>query len=67
MLEHLRWLLKRAGKLTAVVINQDVATPCVATVQRRFESLTRAYTLIGYKPSRNYKEIGRMTKKNQLG
>jgi hypothetical protein len=62
MLEHLRWLLKRAGKLTAKVINQDIATPCVASVQRRFTSLTRAYSLIGYKPSRNYKGIGRAPK-----
>jgi DNA invertase Pin-like site-specific DNA recombinase len=62
MLEHLRWLLKRAGKLTAKVINQDIATPCVACVQRRFTSLTRAYSLIGYKPSRNYKGIGRTPK-----
>ena len=65
MLEHLRWLLKRAGKLTAVVINLDVATPCVATFQRRFESLTHAYSLIGYKPSRNYKGIGWITEGEQ--
>ena len=65
MLEHLRWLLKRAGKLTAKVINEDKATPGAATYQQHFESLTRAYNLIGYKPSRNYKGIGRMTKKKE--
>ena len=63
MLEHLRWLLRRAGHLTAIVINQDVATPSVATFQKHFNSLTRAYSLIGYKPSRNYKGIGRISKK----
>jgi DNA invertase Pin-like site-specific DNA recombinase len=62
MLEQLRWLLKRAGKLTAIVINQDIATPSVATFQKHFNSLTRAYSLIGYKPSRNYKGTGRRTK-----
>jgi hypothetical protein len=67
MLEHLRWLLKRVGKLTAKVINDDKATPGAATYQQHFESLTRAYNLIGYKPSRNYKGIGRMTKKKEPG
>jgi DNA invertase Pin-like site-specific DNA recombinase len=65
MLEHLEWLLKRAGKLTAKVINEDKTTPGAATYQQHFKSLTRAYSLIGYKPSRNYKGIGRMTRKNK--
>jgi hypothetical protein len=62
MLEHLKWLLKRAGKLTAKVINEDKTTPGAATYQQHFKSLTRAYSLIGYKPSRNYKGIGRISK-----
>ena len=63
MLEQLKWLLKRAGKLTAKVINEDKTTPGAPTYQHHFESLTRAYSLIGYKPSRNYKGIGRISKK----
>jgi DNA invertase Pin-like site-specific DNA recombinase len=59
MLEHLKWLLRRAGKLTAKVINEDKTTPGACTYQQHFESLTRAYGLIGYKPSRNYKGIGK--------
>ena len=51
MLDHLRWLQARVGKLTAKVINADIATPCVATFQRRFVNLVRAYKLIGYKPA----------------
>jgi DNA invertase Pin-like site-specific DNA recombinase len=62
MLEHLKWLLRRAGKLTAKVINEDKTTPGACTYQQHFESLTRAYSLIGYKPSRNYKGIGRAKK-----
>jgi hypothetical protein len=62
MLEHLKWLLSRAGKLTAKVINEDKTTPGAATYQQHFKSLTHAYSLIGYKPSRNYKGIGRISK-----
>ena len=62
MLDHLRWLQARVGKLTAKVINADIATPCVATFQRRFVNLVRAYKLIGYKPSRNYKGLPREKK-----
>ena len=48
MLDHLKWLLKRAGKLTAKVINEDKTTPGACAYQKHFESLTRAYGLIGY-------------------
>jgi DNA invertase Pin-like site-specific DNA recombinase len=65
MLESLKGLLKRAGSLTANLINKDRSTPCVAAFQKRFTSLTRCYNLIGYKPSRNYKGIGRASNKSR--
>ena len=38
ILEHLRSLLKRSGKLTARLINNDIATPSAITVIRHFGS-----------------------------
>jgi DNA invertase Pin-like site-specific DNA recombinase len=62
MLEHLRWLLKRAGMLSAKVINEDKTTPGACTYQKHFTSLSRAYSLIGYKPSWNYRKAPKRTK-----
>jgi DNA invertase Pin-like site-specific DNA recombinase len=59
ILDGLRSLLQRAGKLTATVIAEDEATPSVSDIQRRFNSLVTAYRLIGYKPDRDYKGNGK--------
>ena len=59
MLEGLRGLLKRVGNLTSLLINSDKETPASCTYQQHFKSLTNAYRLIGFKPSRNYKGIGK--------
>jgi DNA invertase Pin-like site-specific DNA recombinase len=56
MLEHLKWLLKRTGMLSAKVINEDKTTPSACTYQKHFTSLSRAYSLIGYKPPWNYRK-----------
>ena len=57
ILDQLRWLHKKVGRLTTTIINVDRAAPSVALIQRRFGSLSEAYKLIGYKPDRNYKVI----------
>jgi DNA invertase Pin-like site-specific DNA recombinase len=57
ILDQLRGLLKRVGRLTATIINVDRAAPSVVAIQRRFGGLLEAYKLIGYKPDRNYKVI----------
>ena len=57
ILDQLRWLQKKVGRLTTTIINVDRAAPSVAVIQRRFGSLCEAYRLIGYKPDRNYKVI----------
>jgi DNA invertase Pin-like site-specific DNA recombinase len=57
ILDQLRWLHKKVGRLTTTIINVDRAAPSVALIQRRFGSLSEAYKLIGYKPNRNYKAI----------
>jgi DNA invertase Pin-like site-specific DNA recombinase len=61
MLEHLKWLLKRAGMLSAKVINEDKTTLGTCAYQKRFSSLSRAYNLIGYKPSWNYRKATKST------
>jgi DNA invertase Pin-like site-specific DNA recombinase len=55
VLDSLRSLLKRKGKLSQDIINDDAETPCAFTVSVRFGSLPEAYQLIGYQagPSRN--------------
>src|SRR5579859_1164695 len=55
MLDSLRRLWAKHGRLTAPLINHDRSTPCVAAFMKRFKYLTRAYDLIGYRASRNYK------------
>jgi DNA invertase Pin-like site-specific DNA recombinase len=51
ILDRLRWLLKRAGKLTCTLINEDAATPCVRTIEAHFNTLLEAYKLVGYQPT----------------
>jgi hypothetical protein len=52
MLECLRQLWARAGKLSADLINEDRATPCADSFKSHFKALTHAYSLIGYEPNR---------------
>jgi hypothetical protein len=61
MLEHPKWLLKRAGMLSGKVINKDKTIPGACTYQKHFTSLSRAYSLIGYKPSWNYRKAPKGT------
>jgi hypothetical protein len=54
ILDRLRWLLKRAGKLTCTLINEDPGTPCARTIEAHFSTLFEAYKLIGYQPTGRY-------------
>jgi DNA invertase Pin-like site-specific DNA recombinase len=58
MLDSLRRLWAKKGRLTAALINQDRSTPCVSAFLEHFKHLTRVYDLIGYRPSRNLKYAG---------
>jgi hypothetical protein len=51
VLEALRKLLRKRGYLTQRMIDRSGETPTNPTYCRRFGSLTRAYELIGYKPT----------------
>lgn len=66
MLTSLRRLWAKQGSLSARLINQDRSTPCVSVFSKRFQSLTYAYNLIGYKASRDYKYQGVKLRLNQL-
>jgi len=57
MLLRLRGLLDRVGKLSGILIDEDEDMPSSGAFQSRFKSLTRAYSLIGYKPERDISYI----------
>lgn len=52
MLDDLRALLKRKGRLNKTIIGKDANSCCVFSYIRRFGSLYHAYNLIGYTGSR---------------
>ena len=52
ILERLRALFEREGRLNNQVINLARVCPCVQVYRRRFGSLARAYELVGYQPDR---------------
>jgi DNA invertase Pin-like site-specific DNA recombinase len=54
LLDRLRDLWRRAGKLSSQLIEHDKASPSPSTYRDRFKSLNNAYSLIGYRTSRLY-------------
>jgi DNA invertase Pin-like site-specific DNA recombinase len=52
MLDLLRTLLKKRGRLSSNIIDEEQGIPCAMTFENRFGSLMRAYELIGYRPER---------------
>lgn len=54
LLRHLRDLLQRYGVLSGLLINEAADMPSTAIYASRFQSLRRAYELIGYTPARDY-------------
>lgn len=57
MLEKLRGLLKREGRLSCSVVNRSDALPGVNAYKERFGSMKAAYDLIGYVPPRRFRMI----------
>lgn len=57
MLDLLRSLLGRTGWLSGFVIDEAEGMPSSSAYQHRFGSLVRAYSLVGYTPSRDYSYI----------
>lgn len=57
MIEGLKDTLEQHGFLSGFVINEAPALPSSGAYQSRFGSLLRAYSLVGFKPDRDYRYI----------
>ena len=67
LLDHLRDLWGRVGKLSSVLIDEDETSPATRTYTARFKSLNNAYSLIGYQTSRTFTDqtMGRVLKRRR--
>ncbi len=54
LLERLRALHEKFGRLSGILISETEEMPSPAVYRHRFGSLVRAYELIGYTPDRDY-------------
>lgn len=57
LLNRLRQLLARYGTLSGILIDEAEDMPSSTSYRYRFGSLVRAYTLIGFRPSRDFSFI----------
>ncbi|MEJ0094680.1 MAG: recombinase family protein [Methylocella sp.] len=57
LLDRLSTLLATKGWLSGLVIDEAEDMPSSSTFRHRFGSLVRAYQLVGYSPSRDYRYI----------
>ncbi|WP_308219577.1 recombinase [Azospirillum argentinense] len=57
MLGRLKSLLAHQGYLSGLVIDECEGMPSSGAYRHRFGSLVRAYSLIGYRPGRDYRYI----------
>ncbi|WP_256415909.1 recombinase family protein [Ruegeria sp. HKCCD8929] len=57
MLDRLKEVLEENGYLSGFVINEAPKLPSSGAYQNRFGSLLRAYSLVGFKPDRDYRYI----------
>lgn len=54
MLDALKSLWSRRGKISGILIDEEDAMPSSAAFRHRFGSLIRAYSLVGYTPQTDY-------------
>ena len=57
MLAVLRELLTKAGALSGLLIDEQDGMPSSTAYRSRFGSLLRAYSLVGYRPDRDFRYI----------
>jgi len=57
MLERLAQIFKQNGYLSGLIINETDDCPSSSSFRSRFGSLLRAYTLVGFKPDRDYRYL----------
>lgn len=54
MIELLKQMLEKHGTLSAIIIDEADSLPSSSIYRSRFGSLLRAYSLIGFRPKRDY-------------
>jgi DNA invertase Pin-like site-specific DNA recombinase len=57
MLERLKHLFEKKGKLSAILIDETEGMPSSSVFRHRFHGLVHAYRLVGYSPASNYAYI----------
>jgi DNA invertase Pin-like site-specific DNA recombinase len=57
LLDRLRTLLKREGRLSGILIDEEEGMASSSVYRSRFSSLVQAYKLIAYTPERDYQFI----------
>ncbi|WP_293678301.1 recombinase family protein [uncultured Phenylobacterium sp.] len=57
LLDQLQRLLERHGAISGLIIDERADMPSSSAYRSRFGSLLRAYQLIGYRPSRDYRYL----------
>jgi DNA invertase Pin-like site-specific DNA recombinase len=57
MLDRLKRLYRKQGKLSGILIDETEGMPSSAAYRTRFKGLVRAYRLVGYTPERDYQYI----------
>ena len=57
MLDRLKHLYRKHGKLSGILIDETEGMPSSAVYRTRFRGLVRAYRLVGYTPERDYQYI----------
>jgi DNA invertase Pin-like site-specific DNA recombinase len=62
LIERLRDLFQKHGYLSGLIINETESMPSAAVYAHRFDSLIRAYKMVGYTPDRDYRylEVNRL-------
>lgn len=57
MLQLLQHLYQQSGALSGLLIDEQEGMPSSSTYRARFGGLVRAYSLIGYRPGRDYRYL----------
>jgi len=57
LLDQLQWLLSQHGAISGLIIDERTDMPSSSAYRSRFGSLLRAYQLIGYRPTRDYRYL----------
>jgi DNA invertase Pin-like site-specific DNA recombinase len=57
MLTALRGLLDKSGSLSGLIIDEQEGMPSSSAYRSRFGSLIRAYSLVGYRPERDFRYL----------